>query len=117
MPIIELTNVDDLHAKKIIIKKNNLNNGTTLLLNQLKMPQSTVNKKYTLLNKDLVNVELDDNKILLSCYGNGITDTSSGLFFITNKDLTHNIKFIHKNNNLSEPRIIFHKYRDYIDNS
>jgi len=114
MPIIELTNVDDLHAKKIIIKKNNLNNGTTLLLNQLKMPDSTENKKYTLLNKDPVNVELDNNKILLSCYGEGDND---GLFFITNKDLTHNIKFIHKNNNLSEPRIIFHKYRDYIDNS
>ena len=125
MPIIELTNEDDLHAKKIIIKKNNLNNGTTLLLNQLKMPESTVNNKYTLLNKQ--SIELDNNKILLSCYGNPDTnsDTNSdtnnekrdGLFFITNKDLTHNIKFIHKNNNLSEPRIIFHKYRDYIDNS
>lgn len=115
MPIIELTNVDDLHAKKIIIKKNNLNNGTTLLLNQLKMPQSTVNDRYTLLIKQ--SIELGNNKILLSCYGNKVTDPSSGLFFITNKDLTHNIKFIHKNNNLSEPRIIFHKYRDYIDNS
>lgn len=114
MPIIGLTNTNDLHAKKIIIKKNNLNNGTTLLLNQLKMPESTKNKKYTLLNKDPINVELDNNKILLSCYGDGDND---GLFFITNKDLTHNIKFIHKNNNLSEPRIIFHKYRDYIDNS
>ncbi len=112
MPIIELTNVDDLHAKKIIVKKNNLNNGTTLLLNQLKMPDSTVNDKYTLLNKK--SIELGNNKILLSCYGNG---DNEGLFFITNKDLKDNIKFIHKNNNLSEPRIIFHKYRDYIDNS
>ena len=77
------------------------------------LPQLIINNKYygfdntkKVFNEDNFDSDVFKNKLIFSSKLNN----NKGFCLLTQQNLFHNIKYIHKNNNKKDPRILFIKY-------
>ena len=106
------------NKKKIIIKNNN-NKGTNFFISRIAVCQTLIQnqnnniKKY---NIDGLDVENNKDKILLSKTLNFKRANTNlerePLTLVTQEQLFNNIKYIYKNNNFSNPKLVFIKNKN-----
>ena len=110
--------VDASRTHFIIISPNyneELKNVGTKINMKCFLPREITNNKYykfdntnNIFNRDNFSNDLFKNRVIFS--GKINDNTRRSVCLLTQQNIFHNIKYIHKNNNLSEPRILFTKY-------
>jgi len=83
------------------------NVGTKVNIKGLIPENISNNKYYSFLNLNL-NEDKFKNRVVFSAKIDNIREDS--VILLTQQNLTHNIKFVHKDNNYTQPKILFIKY-------